>query len=147
MPQKVIISAFALIFDSNNKVLLAHRRDHDLWNLPGGGIEKGEAPWDAVTRGVKEETGLEVEIIKLVGVYAKPEQNEIVFAFECKIRGGALTATEEADELRYFSINEIPNNTSPKQIQRIKDALTGQTPHLRIQKGDSSITLLRKGKL
>jgi 8-oxo-dGTP pyrophosphatase MutT (NUDIX family) len=53
------LGAFAIIFDEQNRVLLSHRRDMDLWNLPGGGVESGELPTEAVIREVKEETGLE----------------------------------------------------------------------------------------
>ena len=50
------IGVFAIIFDDKNRILFCHRRDHDLWNLPGGRLEKGEAPWKGVIREVKEET-------------------------------------------------------------------------------------------
>ena len=67
------------------RVLLCHRRDHDLWNLPGGALEHGEAPRDGVIREVKEETGLEVEVSGLAGVYSKPEADDVV----CRIQRGA----------------------------------------------------------
>ena len=69
------------------QVLLVHRSDYDLWNLPGGGLEKGESPWQGVIREVKEETGLNVSVTRLAGVYSKPDVDEIVFSFECKIIG------------------------------------------------------------
>jgi 8-oxo-dGTP pyrophosphatase MutT (NUDIX family) len=52
------IGAFAIIFDEGGRVLLCHRRDLDVWNLPGGGVESREMPDEAVVREVKEETGL-----------------------------------------------------------------------------------------
>ncbi len=54
------------------RVLFCHRRDCDFWNLPGGGVESGEAPWQAVVREVREEVGLEVEVVRLAGLYAGP---------------------------------------------------------------------------
>ena len=52
--------AFALIFDDRDRVLLCLRDDLNIWNLPGGGVELGESPWEAVVREVEEETGLEL---------------------------------------------------------------------------------------
>lgn len=49
------IGAFAIILDEQGRVLLCHRRDIDAWNLPGGGLLSGEAPWQGVVRETKEE--------------------------------------------------------------------------------------------
>lgn len=134
------IGAFAIIFDESKKILFSHRRDSDFWNLPGGGAEEGEAPWQTVTREVKEETQLEVEILRLVGVYGKDYKNEIVFAFECKIIGGKLGLTDEADQHKYFAFKDIPKNTSLKQIERVKDALNKNDGIvMKIQKRENSI--------
>lgn len=65
------IGAFAVIFDEHSRVLLCHRRDLDVWNLPGGGVESGELSTEAVIRETKEETGLDVVVERLVGVYGK----------------------------------------------------------------------------
>ena len=73
-------------------MLLCHRRDHDLWNLPGGALEHGEAPWDGVIREVREETGLEVEVSGLAGVYSKPEADDLVFSFLCL--GGEIALSD-----------------------------------------------------
>jgi len=51
---KFTIGVFAVIFNKKKEILLCHRRDYDLWNLPGGGVEKGESPWQAVARETKE---------------------------------------------------------------------------------------------
>ena len=82
--------AFAIILDDERRVLLCHRRDIDAWNLPGGRVEEGEAPWDAAIRETREEVGLEVEVARLTGLYWRPERTEVVFAFEFPERPGAL---------------------------------------------------------
>lgn len=147
MKAQFTISGFGLIFDEENKVLLCHRRDYDLWNLPGGTMESGEAPWEGAVREVKEETGLDVEIVRLAGVYNKPEKNELAFSFICKITGGQLTLNEEADKIEYFNVNKIPTNTSPKQIARIHDVLEEKGLVLKNQTGKSAIDLIKEGKL
>jgi 8-oxo-dGTP diphosphatase len=119
------VAVSALIFEGE-QILLAHRRDIDWWNLPGGGMELGETLEDAVTREVREETGLEVVVERLVGVYSKPQKQEIVLTFRCRRTGGILTETEESRACRYFLPNELPANTLPKHRQRVEDALLNQ---------------------
>jgi 8-oxo-dGTP diphosphatase len=148
MKSQFTIGVFGMIFDEQNRILLCHRRDHDLWNLPGGALESGEAPWDGVKREVKEETALDVEVTKLAGVYSKPEKDDMVFSFVCKIIGGQITLNDEADQIEYFEVEKLPANTVPKQVERIKDFLEtpGETA-LKIQTGKSTIELLKEGKL
>jgi 8-oxo-dGTP diphosphatase len=117
------IAAFATIFDAEGRVLLCHRRDMDAWNLPGGGLEIGELPDQCTVREVREETGLEVVIDRLVGVYGKPGRNELVFAFVCQVVGGKLSLSSESDENRYFQPEEMPSNTLLKHAERVWDAL------------------------
>jgi len=139
------LSAFAIIFDEQGGVLLCHRRDMDVWNLPGGGVEYGELPTDAVIREVMEETGLEVSIDRLLGVYGKVEKpDELVFSFLCLVTGGQLELTDESDDNRYFDIDSIPSNTSPRQIERINEALSlPSQPVFRRQTAPSTREMLR----
>jgi 8-oxo-dGTP diphosphatase len=117
------IGAFAIIFNEQGWVLLCHRRDLDVWNLPGGGVESGEMPTDAVIREVMEETGLEVEIERLVGVYGKINKDELDFSFVCYTISGNLLITDQASECKYFEVNNLPNNTIPKHVERIHDSV------------------------
>ncbi len=111
-------------------------------------MESGESPWDGVKREIKEETGLDVEVSKLTGVYSKPDKNEIVFSFICHSIGGEITLNDEADKIEFFEVNELPPNTVPKQVERIKDALTNSdTAIFKVQTGKSSIDLIKEGKL
>src|SRR5438034_900415 len=116
------IGVYALIFEEE-RVLLAHRRDIDWWNLPGGGMELGETVEEAICREVREETGLEVVVEYLVGVYSKPQKQEVVLTFRCRATGGTLTATDESRACRYFALDTLPLNTLPKHRQRVEDAL------------------------
>ena len=120
------IGVFALIFNQEQQILLGHRRDIDWWNLPGGGMEAGETVDEAICREVFEETGLEVKVTQLVGVYSKPQKQEVVLTFLCDVIGGSLQPTEETRESRYFAPNALPENTLPKHRQRIQDALLNQ---------------------
>jgi 8-oxo-dGTP diphosphatase len=129
------IGVYALIFDDEGRILLGHRRDIDWWNLPGGGMEAGETVDEAVCREVREETGLEVKVERLVGVYSKPQKQEVVLTFLCRATGGTLQPTEETHENRYFLPGDLPGNTLPKHRQRVEDAmLNRQSAVIRAQR-------------
>ena len=131
------VAVYALIFAAD-RVLLALRRDIQWWNLPGGGMEPGETVDEAVIREVREETGLEVAVERLIGVYSKPQKQEVVLTFRCHVLGGLLQATEESQECRFFLPEELPEQTLPKHRQRIEDALRNQSEAiLRAQRSSS----------
>lgn len=137
-PRQFRIAVYALIFNPEHEILLALRRDINWWNLPGGGLELGETVEEGICREVREETGLEVEVDHLVGVYSKPQKQEIVLTFLCRALGGVLTTTEESRECRYFSPDAIPVNTLPKHKERIMDVLLNSTyAVLRTQRSSS----------
>ncbi len=128
------VASFAIIFNDEGQILLSHRRDMDAWNLPGGGLEAGELPDEGVRREVLEETGLIVVVERLVGVYGRPGRNDLVFSFICRVIGGELMLTDEADGNRYFLLDHLPPNILLRHAERIWDALQGySTPVFRIQ--------------
>ena len=129
------LGAFCIISDQFGHVLLSHRRDLDLWNLPGGGVEQDETPWDAAIREVHEETGLEVTVERLVGIYSKPGRNGITFCFECIAKGGSPQESDEADEHRYFALEHLPQRLSPNQREYVRDWASETTPTMRRQEG------------
>ena len=58
---------------------------------------------------------------KFLGIYAKPDKNEIVFSFQCEIIDGSITLTDEADRIEYFAVDSLPGRLFEKQRQRIYD--------------------------
>ena len=102
---KYNIGAFVVMFDKKGRGLLCHRRDMDIWNLPGGRVENGKLPDEAAIRETREETGLMVKIKDLVGIYGKPHRDELVFVFIEKVVGGKLKVTAESDESCYYNTN------------------------------------------
>ncbi len=125
------VGAFATILDAQNRALLCHRRDGDFWWQPGGGVERGETPWQAVVREAREETGLVVRVERLIGVYCWPATGDLIFSFHCVVTGGALAADAESDErrdLRSFPLDALPPNTFAEHAERLRDAVAAICP-------------------
>jgi 8-oxo-dGTP pyrophosphatase MutT (NUDIX family) len=128
------LAAYAVVQDGQRRVLLARRRDGDEWVLPGGSVEPDEAPWESVAREVKEETKMEVADLTLVGVYAKPSENDVVFLFAADVVAGAPSASDEMDRVAFFDPSAPPQNLARRHAERIRDALdSGRSVFLRVQ--------------
>ena len=119
---QVTLGAFAIILNTKQEVLLCHRTDVDFWNLPGGGVDQYESPWDAVLREVHEETGLTVTVERLLGIYSKPQVDDLVFTFLCTpIDDQVPSTSNEADQVDYFALEQLPKNLFSNHLERIQD--------------------------
>ncbi|MFW6063220.1 MAG: NUDIX hydrolase [Chloroflexota bacterium] len=116
------VAANVILRNEQGAVLWVRRNDHDVWNLPGGGRQNREPPWQTALRETREETGLEVTLTHLSGVYTKPPQDEVVFTFLAEHSGGELRRNAEAAEFAYFAPGEEPENSLPKHVERVADA-------------------------
>jgi ADP-ribose pyrophosphatase YjhB (NUDIX family) len=109
------------------KILLTRRDDFEVWCLPGGGVEEGESMAEAAIRETKEETGIDAELTRLVGVYSRiggmwSDVHAVLFA--ARPVGGQLKIQPgETVEVAYFSFNEIPNELLFGHERRIRDAI------------------------
>jgi 8-oxo-dGTP pyrophosphatase MutT (NUDIX family) len=116
----------AIVRDEEGRVLLQRRAEDGRWGLPGGAIEPGEAPAQALVREVFEETGLLVRPERLLGVFGGNERFHITYrngdaveytivTFECRVVGGTLSARDgESLELRYFPPEEVASLAAPE---------------------------------
>ncbi len=101
-------------------------------------MEQAETPWEAAVREVEEEVGLVVKIERLLGVYSRPDQNEVAFGFLCRVVGGSLRSSHEADCIQYFELDKIPPNTNHEQVEALQDVVNEELQAtLRIQTGPS----------
>lgn len=104
------VFAAAVIFDENRNVLLVkstYNRFHP-WGLPGGSLEYGEHPEEAVVREVFEETHLNVCIEKLLLVNSwMPDRVGLYYL--CRITGGTFSPSDEVSEFAFFSLDDLPD--------------------------------------
>lgn len=105
------------IVRSNGKILLMQRADNGRWSMPGGSIDPGEHPAQAVAREVWEETGLRVRPVRVLAVvgairhtYPNGDKVDVVTTvFSCEVLGGELRCRDaEATQLRYFAPSDMP---------------------------------------
>ncbi|MBM3151422.1 MAG: NUDIX domain-containing protein [Chloroflexi bacterium] len=110
------------------KILLTKREDFETWILPSGGVEDGESVAQAAIRETKEETGLDVELIQLVGIYSRLGYMPGVHAalFTAKPVGGEIKCQEgETVAVEWFAFDDIPSPLSIGHKRRIEDAIAG----------------------
>jgi len=126
----ILVFAGGCIFNENGEVLLQRRGDSNKWGFPGGAIELGETPQQAAIREVKEETGLDVEVGELIGVYTECDMaypngdraQSIAIVFEMKAVGGELLCDgKETLELRYFPLDNMPELFCKQHEDVLKD--------------------------
>ena len=129
--EKIILNfAGGCIFNEFGEVLLQKRTDFDAWGFPGGAIELGETPQMAAIREIKEETGLDVEITELIGVYTELDMEypngdsaqSICIAYKFNVVGGSITCdNEETKELKWFSLKNMPKLFCKQHEQILND--------------------------
>ncbi|MCM1115112.1 MAG: NUDIX domain-containing protein [Clostridium sp.] len=127
--------AGCIIFDDENRLLLQKRSDCNQWGFLGGMVEFGEAVAETAVREVKEESGLEVEITSLYGVYSKyyaeytngDKVQPIVHLFKAKIIGGELIEqNDETLELKFFDLNDTPPLFCKQHQDALDDIIAGR---------------------
>ena len=122
----------AAIF-KDDKILLVHE-NNDTWALPGGWVDVLESIKSNTIKEVKEETGLEVEATKVIAIEDRNKHNKPIYAYGvckvfvlCELIGGSFKENIETTEIKYFSINDLPNNlaiekTNEEQIKMCFEA-------------------------
>ncbi|MFJ4779276.1 NUDIX domain-containing protein [Streptomyces sp. NPDC088762] len=141
-PNSLVPAASTIVVDDDGRVLLQRRTDNGTWALPGGKMELGESIGDCAVRETFEETGIEVEIVGIVGTYTNPGH---VFAYDdgevrqefsiCLLAhptGGSLRTSDESLEVAWFmpdATDDLP--MVPSIRKRITDWRTGRGPAIR----------------
>lgn len=141
-PTRVIPGAAALVTDDAGRILLQRRRDSGRWSLPGGVMEVGERLNETAVREVREETGLDVEITGLLGIYTDPGhviaysdgevRQEFVVAYRARPVGGDLRISDESTEVCWIAPANLDDVDMHESVRlRIGHHLSGATtPYL-----------------
>jgi 8-oxo-dGTP diphosphatase len=128
------LGVFAAIMDEDDRILCVRMNyATHAWTTPGGRVEPGESPLDALRREVLEEAGLDVVVEELVGVYSKPYKDDIVLFFRAQvIRYNPWQPNDEIAQIGYFGRNELPEPMGFVARTRILDALDGTKGIVRV---------------
>lgn len=137
----VVPSVTAVVQNSTGDLLLIHKTDNDLWALPGGGHDIGESIGDTVVREVEEETGVTVEVDRVVGLYTDPEhvmayddgevRQQFSICFRARPLAGELRTSSESKEVRWVSPSDLDDlHIHPSMRLRIDHGLAHGEPHI-----------------
>lgn len=138
----LVPAASAVVLDQDGNIVLQRRKDNEMWALPGGAMELGESVAECAVRETREETGLDVEVVGIVGIYSDPKH---VFAYDdgevrqefsicllARVTGGALRVSDESHEVKAFAPDEAAGLPMVDSIRlRLNDYLKGQAPTIR----------------
>ncbi|WP_121639125.1 HAD-IIA family hydrolase [Virgibacillus sp. Bac330] len=137
-PEAIKAGVAGIIFDRDQRVLLMKRADNGLWGIPSGHVEPGETVEEAIIREIREETGLDVKVNRLIGVYSDPESQVFSYpngnvshfvtnCFACEVIGGNVVGkNDETLDVRYFDINQLPDDLLRMHPKWLKDAIVKQ---------------------
>jgi ADP-ribose pyrophosphatase YjhB (NUDIX family) len=136
------VSVAAAVVNDDGHVLAIQRRDNGHWEPPGGVLELDETITDGLRREVHEETGLEIELVAIAGVYKNMKRGIIALVFRCRITGGTATPqTGETTALRWLTPTEIPELMDEAYAVRLLDAITNGPPAIRSHDGQHVIRI------
>jgi ADP-ribose pyrophosphatase YjhB (NUDIX family) len=138
----LVVGSSAVVADSDGCILLQRRSDSGNWALPGGVMDIGETLAECTIREVREETGFDVRIVRIIGIYSDPGhvfayddgevRQEFSICLACAITGGLLSVSSESTDVRFFAPEDIPDIPIHESILiRIRDYLSDQPPVLR----------------
>lgn len=130
----VVPSVVAVVQRDDDRILVIHKVDNGLWALPGGGHDPGESITRTVVREVKEETGYDVEVDALTGIYTNPNhvmayddgevRQQFSIAFRAHVVGGEPMTSSESDRVEWLTLDEIADlDMHPSMRMRLEHAL------------------------
>ncbi|WP_431973968.1 NUDIX domain-containing protein [Micromonospora haikouensis] len=115
----IVPAVTVFVLDGQDRVLLIRRTDNGLWAIPGGAQDFGEYIAETAVRETKEESGIDVEVTGIVGIYTDPKhvmaysdgevRQQFSICFRARYLGGEATPSSESSEVRWISREELPS--------------------------------------
>jgi len=121
--------AAAVFVADGARVLLVKRKvapEQGKWALAAGFVEQGEDPQAAARREVREETGLEVVVERMLDLAFNEADKVIVILYQARAVGGALAANDDVEEARWFGAAELPDLAFESTRRAVRDWLEGR---------------------
>jgi len=128
------VSVAGIVVRDDGRVLVIKRDDNGHWEAPGGVLELDESFEAGVQREVLEETGLDVTVERLTGVYKNLTHGIVALVYRCRPSAGAPHVTEEASEISWMTREEVQAAMTPAFGVRILDAFE-EAPQSRTHDG------------
>ncbi|MGN7779296.1 NUDIX hydrolase [Mycolicibacterium sp. 22603] len=128
------VSVAGIVVRDDDRVLVIKRDDNGHWEAPGGVLELDESFEAGVRREVLEETGIEVTVERLTGVYKNLTHGIVALVYRCRPAEGEPHATEEAREIRWMTKEEVQSAMVPAFGVRVLDAFE-EAPRSRVHDG------------
>src|SRR3954447_23682184 len=122
-PDHHSVSVAAAVVDEAGRVLVIRRRDNGRWEPPGGVLEMTESIPEGVAREVREETGLDIELTRLTGVYKNMVRGVVAIMFRARVVGGTLRTSDETDRVEWWTPEDVAQGMDPAYAVRVLDAL------------------------
>lgn len=127
----MVTAAMGIIYDKEKGILFEKRTDNGMWCVPGGAMELGETAEEALRREIREETSLEIKNPRFFKVRENvhmvyPNDDEVYYTdlvYLIEDYSGHLGVDDESSELKWFPIQELPENIMPTQIDYILAAV------------------------
>ncbi|NYD39851.1 NUDIX domain-containing protein [Actinomycetospora corticicola] len=140
-PNSLVVAVAVVAVDDQDRVLLIERTDNGKWALPGGAQELGESVREAAVRETREETGIEVEVAGVVGIYSDPRhviayddgevRQEFSICLRARVIGGSPRSSGESRTVRWVSRAELEQlPIDGRMRRRIDDGVRGAAPHV-----------------
>ena len=130
------VSVAAAVVRGDGRVLAIQRRDNAHWEPPGGVLELDETIEDGLRCEVREETGLEVHLERLTGVYKNMELGVVALVFRCRPSNGRPGPTREAEAVDWLSPSQVRERMEEAYSVRVLDALeSNPLPQVRAHDG------------